>query len=79
LGGLALICTSLAYILYFKILERAGATNLALVTFLIPPSAMALGILLLGESLQVRHLAGMSVIALGLMLIDGRLLRWRPA
>ena len=49
--GLSLLCTSFAYFLYFTILKRAGATNLVLVTFLVPASAIFLGILLLGEHL----------------------------
>lgn len=71
--ALALVCTSLAYILYFKILQSAGATNLALVTFIIPPGAILLGIMFLGEILQTRHIIGMALIAVGLVLIDGRL------
>jgi len=43
--GLAVLCTSFAYILYFRILERAGATNISLVTFLVPISAIILGII----------------------------------
>lgn len=73
--ALALVCTSAAYILYFRILAAAGAVNLSLVTFLIPPVAIGLGIVLLGETLQARHLAGMVLIFAGLLLIDGRLVR----
>jgi drug/metabolite transporter (DMT)-like permease len=47
--GLAVLCTSFAYIVYFLILERAGATNISLVTFLVPISAIILGVLVLGE------------------------------
>jgi len=74
IAGLALLCTSLAYVLYFTILKRAGATNIVLVTFLVPVSAMFLGIAFLGERLDIQHLLGMATIALGLALIDGRLL-----
>ncbi|WP_413990592.1 DMT family transporter [Labrys okinawensis] len=73
--GLAALSTALAYILYFRILTTAGATNLALVTFLIPVSAIVLGVLVLGERLQVKHFVGMAVIGLALAAIDGRLLR----
>ena len=73
-AGLALLCTSLAYILYFTILKRAGATNLVLVTFLVPASAILLGVTFLGENLDSHHMVGMATIALGLALIDGRLL-----
>jgi drug/metabolite transporter (DMT)-like permease len=70
--GLALLATALAYLLYFRILATAGATNLLLVTFLIPVTAILLGIFVLGERLEARHLAGIALIALGLAAIDGR-------
>ena len=75
LAGLALLSTALAYVLYVRILAAAGATNLLLVTFLIPVSAILLGVLVLGETLAPRHLAGMALIGLGLAAIDGR--PWR--
>ena len=71
--GLAALSTALAYVVFFRILSTAGATNLALVTFLIPVSAIVLGVLLLGEVLQARHVIGMSMIGIGLAAIDGRL------
>ncbi len=74
IAGLAVLCTSLAYILYFTILKRAGATNIVLVTFLVPVSAIMLGMSFLGERLNIHHVIGMATIALGLALIDGRLL-----
>jgi len=77
LVGLALISTALAYVIYFRLLATAGATNLLLVTFLIPPSALAFGMLLLNERLQSRHMAGLALIGAGLVAIDGRL--WRRA
>ena len=70
--GLAALSTALAYVIYFRLLARAGATNLSLVTFLIPVSATLLGTTVLGERLAPHHLAGMAVIALGLAAIDGR-------
>ena len=73
--ALALFCTSLAYILYFRLLASAGATNSLLVTFLIPVSAILLGTLILHESLEPRHFIGMALIGAGLAAIDGRLLR----
>jgi drug/metabolite transporter (DMT)-like permease len=73
--GLALLSTALAYLIYFRLLASAGATNLLLVTFLIPVSATVLGASLLGEHLAMQHLAGMAMIGLGLATIDGRLLR----
>ena len=72
--GIATLSTALAYILFFRILSSAGATNLMLVTFLIPVSAILLGVLFLGEALALRHIIGMAGIGIGLAAIDGRLL-----
>ena len=77
---LALLSTALAYVLYFRILAVAGATNLLLVTFLIPPMAILLGAAFLGERLAPRHFEGMALIGVGLAIIDGRIWRLvRPA
>jgi drug/metabolite transporter (DMT)-like permease len=73
LAGLALLSTALAYVLYFRILAAAGATNLLLVTFLIPVVAIPLGATVLGERLEWRHFTGMALIGLGLAAIDGRI------
>jgi len=73
LAGLALLSTALAYVLYFRILAAAGATNLLLVTFLIPVIAIPLGATVLGERLELRHFVGMALIGLGLAAIDGRI------
>jgi drug/metabolite transporter (DMT)-like permease len=75
LAGLALLSTALAYVLYFRILAKAGATNVLLVTFLIPVSGVLMGVLVLDETIEPRQLAGMALIALGLAAIDGRLFR----
>ena len=74
--GIALLSTALAYVIYFRLLKTAGATNLLLVTLLIPVSAIILGVFLLDESLQPQHLSGMGVISLGLLIMDGRLLQF---
>jgi drug/metabolite transporter (DMT)-like permease len=71
--ALALLSTALAYVLFFRILGQAGATNVQLVTFLIPVTALLLGTLLLGERLELRHYLGMVLIGVGLAAIDGRL------
>ncbi|MGJ7039760.1 drug/metabolite transporter (DMT)-like permease [Shinella sp. BE166] len=76
LFGLAFLATALAYVIFFRILATAGATNLMLVTFLIPVSAILLGALVLGEMLAPKHFAGMALIAVGLAAIDGRLFRF---
>jgi drug/metabolite transporter (DMT)-like permease len=70
--GVGLLSTALAYVIYFRILATAGATNLLLVTFLIPVSAILLGVLVLGETLLARHLLGMALIAAGLAFIARR-------
>lgn len=77
--GLALLSTAVAYILFFRLNTMVGPTNTILVTFLIPPSAILLGILVLGERLAPQHVAGVLLIGAGLAAIDGRLarrLRW---
>ena len=77
LFGLAAISTSLAYIIYFYVLSKAGATNILLVTFLIPVSAIFLGMAVLGENPGWNAFAGMGLIFIGLVFIDGRLLKRR--
>lgn len=77
--GMALISTVIAYLLYFRILATAGATNVLLVTFLIPISALLLGVGLLDEVVKMMEYFGMGFIFLGLMLIDGRALNWLKA
>ena len=76
LVGLAVVSTAFAYILYFRILKAAGATNASLVTLLVPVSAIVLSALFLGERLGMTDFAGMALIFLGLGAIDGRPLQW---
>jgi drug/metabolite transporter (DMT)-like permease len=66
----------MAYLLYFRILAAAGATNVLLVTFLIPISALLLGVWVLGEKIEVLEYIGMGCIFIGLIAIDGRALNW---
>ncbi len=75
--GLGALSTALAYVIYFRLLAAVGATNLLLVTFLIPVSAILLGTLVLAERLSGAQIAGMGLIGLGLVAIDGRLIRKR--
>ncbi len=75
--GLSLMSTAFAYALYFAILARAGAANLLLVTLLIPPVAITLGHLFLGEVINANAGFGFFVIVLGLAITDGRLFRIR--
>lgn len=73
--GLAVLSTAGGYLLFFNILQRAGATNVSLVTLLIPPSAIAMGMLFLEETLQGIHFIGLALIILGLLSLQGRLFR----
>lgn len=72
--GLAALSTALAYIFFFQILRRSGATNVMLVTLLIPVTAILLGWLVLGEPISMREIAGAMVIGSALLVIDGRAL-----
>ena len=73
--GIAAFSTALAYIVYFRILAGAGATNVLLVTLLVPATAVLLGALFLNERLLTRQFLGFALIAIGLAFIDGRLPR----
>jgi drug/metabolite transporter (DMT)-like permease len=71
--GIALISTAFAYVLYFQLLQRVDPTDLMLVTFLVPISALLLGLLFLGEAIKPAAFGGMAMIGLSLAAIDGRL------
>jgi drug/metabolite transporter (DMT)-like permease len=70
--GFAALSTALAYIVFFQILVRSGATSVMLVTLLIPVTAILLGHFVLGESLKGYEIAGALLIGSALMLMDGR-------
>ena len=72
--ALALLCTAFGYVLYFRLIDSSGATNALLVTLLVPPVAILLGGLFLGERLAPQDFAGLALIAFGLAAIDGRAL-----
>ena len=74
--ALALLSTAFAYILYFRIMMLAGATNTSIVTLLVPPSAILLGFVFLGERLGPVQIAGMLLIGAGLAILDGRILSY---
>ena len=74
--GLAALSTALAYIVFFRIMARSGATNVMLVTLLIPVTAILLGWAVLGEPLTLREILGALVIASALVAIDGRIFGW---
>jgi drug/metabolite transporter (DMT)-like permease len=77
--GLAALSTALAYIVFFQILRRSGATNVMLVTLLVPMTAILLGYLVLGEQISLREIVGAVVIGSALLLIDGRALQFSRA
>jgi drug/metabolite transporter (DMT)-like permease len=77
--GIALVSSAYGYLLYFTLIRRAGATNASLVTLIVPVSAILLGALFLAERLELFELGGMALIAVGLLTIDGRVLRRRTA
>ncbi len=72
--GLALIATSFAYIIFFRVVARAGPANVLLVTMMIPVSAIAMGVAVLGETIEPMEIVGAIVIILALLIIDGRAL-----
>lgn len=74
--GIAALSTAVAYIVFFEILVRSGATNVMLVTLLIPVTAILLGYLVLGEPLTVHEVAGALIIGSALLVIDGRVFAW---
>jgi drug/metabolite transporter (DMT)-like permease len=78
--ALALICTAFAYVLYFRLIDTSGASNALLVPILVPPTAILLGGLFLGETLHLLDFGGLALIAIGLAAIDGRVFSLlRPA
>lgn len=72
--GLAIPSTAIAYFFYFRLIDRAGASNAMLVAFIMPVVAIILGVIALGETIEPKEVAGAALIALGLLAIDGRLL-----
>lgn len=77
--ALALFCTAFGYVLYFRLIDHAGATNALLVTLLVPPVAIMLGAAFLNETLAPQDFLGLALIALGLAAIDGRLVSYLSA
>ena len=83
LGYMALVATAFAYLLYYRVLAMAGSANLLLVTLIIPPLAILLGAWVRGEALPSHAFAGFAMLTAGLLVLDGRAMRWlrgvRPA
>ncbi len=73
---LAVMATAFAYLLYYRVLAMAGSGNLSLVTLLIVPFAIALGVIFLGEELRTQAYAGFALLTVGLIVLDGRLIGW---
>jgi len=74
IGYYAVIATAVAYLLYYRVLQMAGSGNLMLCTLLVAPVAIILGAVVLGEALHPQAYVGFAILALGLIVIDGRLL-----
>ncbi len=72
--ALAVFGTAVAYIVFFRILVRAGASNVMLVTLLIPVTALLSGNVFLGEPIQTKVILGAVIIGAGLLFIDGRVI-----
>lgn len=75
----AVAATALAYLLYYRVLAMAGSGNLMLVTLLVPPVAIALGVWFRDEVFATADLAGFALIALGMVVLDGRVVTWIAA
>ena len=75
LAYLSIMATGLTYLIYYRVLAAAGAGNTSLTTLIVAPVSITLGAIVLGESLPPAAYLGFSLIALGLLVIDGRLLR----
>lgn len=75
LFGLAALSTALAFIIFFQIVERSGASNVMLVTLLVPISAILLGVVFLGETIETREIIGAFIIGSALLVMDGRVFR----
>ncbi len=76
--GLAIPSTAIAYVFYFRLIDKAGASNAMLVAFIMPVIAVVLGVVALGETFEPKEAAGAVLIALGLLAIDGRVFGRRP-
>ena len=72
IGYYAVIATAAAYLLYYRVLAMAGSGNLMLVTLLVAPVAITLGAVVLGEKLSANALIGFVILAVGLIILDGR-------
>jgi drug/metabolite transporter (DMT)-like permease len=76
--AIGLLSSSAAFLLLYWLLPRVGATNMSLNTYITPISAILLGVIVLHERFELTHMLGITIIFVGLVFIDGRLVR-RPA
>ena len=72
---LAIVGTAFAYLLFYKVLGEAGVSYVTLITLLIPVIAITLGAIILSERLHNSAFLGFGIVAIGLMITDGRLVR----
>lgn len=75
IGYYVVFATAGAYLLYYRILAAAGSGNTMIVTLLIPPVSIVLGKVILDETLSANVYAGLGLLALGLLILDGRMFR----
>ncbi len=73
LGYVSLLSTGFAYLLYYRVLQTAGAGNASLVTLMIAPVAVVLGALAYGEALPPMAYLGLGVLVVGMLVIQGRM------
>tara|TARA_B100000900_G_scaffold108767_1_gene90610 strand:- start:516 stop:1415 length:900 start_codon:yes stop_codon:yes gene_type:complete len=71
----AVLCSVLAYLIYFKILSTTGPGNLLLCTIIIPPSSIILNAIFINETINIHEFLGMMIIVFGLLILDGRILK----
>ena len=71
----AVLCSVLAYLIYFKILSTTGPGNLLLCTIIIPPSSIILNVIFINETINIHEFLGMMIIVFGLLILDGRILK----
>ena len=67
---LGVLSTAVTYVILFRLIKRAGASNTSLTTFVIPIFAIAIGIIFLGETLELNEVIGVLLILLGVSFIQ---------
>ena len=69
--ALAVVCSGIAFLLYFRLIRDIGATSALTVTFLIPVFGMLWGNLFLGEVITWGMIAGSGIVIVGTALVTG--------